>query len=62
MDKSDIELLGQITDADRIFDGAYNIRKDCEAIERHTTDNIDIVPKKEVSGIDIIKMNQFTYL
>jgi len=54
MDKSDIELLNEITDSDKLFSGAYNIRKDCEAIERHTTDNIDIVPKKDVSGIDII--------
>jgi len=54
MDKSDIELLSQITDADKMFNGAYNIRKDCEAIERHTTENIDIVPKKDVPGIDII--------
>jgi len=54
MDKSDIELLGQIVDADKVFNGAYNIRKDCESIERHVTDKIDIVPKKDVSGIDII--------
>lgn len=54
MDKSDIELLNQITDADNLFHGAYNIRKDCESIERHTTENIDIISKKDVSGIDII--------
>ena len=54
MDNKDIELLGQIVDADKVFNGAYNIRKDCESIERHVTDKIDIVPKKDVSGIDII--------
>ena len=54
MDNADIQLLNQITDSDKIFKGAYNIRKDCEAIERHTTENIDIVPKKDGPGIDII--------
>ena len=40
------------------FKGAYNIRKNGKALERKTTSNINIIPKKDVSGIDIkIKPN-----
>ena len=35
-------------------EGAYNIRANGQAVSRNTTANIDIVTKKDVSGIDII--------
>ena len=35
------------------FKGAYNIRKDGQGVERQITENINIVTKKDVSGIDI---------
>ena len=54
MDKIDIDLLHEITDLkSETFEGAYNIRKNGKGIERKVTDNIKIVTKKDVSGIDI---------
>ena len=55
MDKIDKELLKTISyiDGEQIK-GAYNIRKNGQGIERKITDNINIVTKKDVSGIDII--------
>ena len=55
MDKIDKELLKTISDIDvEEIKGAYNIRKNGQGIERKITDNINIVTKKDVSGIDII--------
>ena len=55
MDKIDKELLKTISDVDtEEIKGAYNIRKNGQGIERKITDNINIVTKKDVSGIDII--------
>ena len=54
MENIDIELLKQITNIeDGKFEGAYNIRKNGEGIERKITKNVNIVTKKETSGIDI---------
>lgn len=54
MDKIDVDLLKEIADTDNgTFEGAYNIRKNGKGIERKVTDNINIVTKKDVSGIDI---------
>ncbi len=54
MGNVDIELLNKITDVnDGKFEGAYNIRKNGKGIERKITENINIVTKKDVSGIDI---------
>ena len=54
IEKIDQELLSQITDDLKgTFQGAYNIRKNGKGVERKVTDNINIVTKKEVSGIDI---------
>ena len=38
----------------KIPQGAYNIRKNGQGIERNTTANIDIVTKKDKPGIDVI--------
>ena len=55
MDKIDKELLKTIADVDaEEIKGAYNIRKNGQGIERKITENINIVTKKDVSGIDII--------
>ena len=51
LDKS---LLEKIADMHEIPSGAYNIRKDGQGVQRNTTDNIDIVTKKDKPGIDII--------
>lgn len=54
MDNIDIDLLKEITGVkDGEFDGAYNIRKNGQGIERKITENINIITKKDVSGIDI---------
>ena len=54
MNNIDINLLKKITETkDGKFEGAYNIRKNGQGIERKTTGNIEIITKKEVSGIDI---------
>lgn len=54
MDNKDIELLQEITGIGNAeFTGAYNIRKDSKGIERKITENVNIVTKKDVSGIDI---------
>lgn len=54
MDNKDIELLQEITGIENAeFIGAYNIRKDGQGIERKITENVNIITKKDVSGIDI---------
>ena len=54
MEKIDIDLLKEITDIENgKFEGAYNIRKNGQGIERKVTDNINIVTKEDASGIDI---------
>lgn len=53
MNSVDKELLETITDTSE-FKGAYNIRKNGQGIERKITDNVNIVTKEDVSGIDII--------
>lgn len=54
MEKLDFSILGKIADMPSIPTvGAYNIRKDGVGVERHSTENIEIVPKKDKPGIDI---------
>ena len=54
MDKVDIDLLKEVADVENgEFKGAYNIRKNGKGIERNVTENVNIVTKKDVSGIDI---------
>ena len=53
MNSEDKELLEMISDTSD-YKGAYNIRKNGEGIERQITDNVNIVTKQDVSGIDII--------
>ncbi len=63
MNKIETELLKTISGADH-FEGAYNIRENGKGIERKITENINIVTKKDVSGIDIfVKENtKFEYV
>ena len=54
MNNVDIDLLNKITGVPNgEFEGAYNIRKDGQGIERKITENTNIVTKQDVSGIDI---------
>ncbi|MDD6272866.1 MAG: SufD family Fe-S cluster assembly protein [bacterium] len=52
MNNIDNELLKTISGTFS-YTGAYNIRKNGESIDRQTTPNIDIVSKKDKSGLDI---------
>ncbi len=65
MDNVDKELLKQISGSDS-FDGAYNIRKDGQGIERKVTENVNIVSKADKAGIDIFveegTQNEFVHI
>ncbi len=54
MDNIDEALLKEIADIEGKINGAYNIRKNGEGIERNITPNTNIITKKEKSGIDVI--------
>lgn len=50
----DSELLKTIADLHKIPTGAFNIRKDGEGIGRSSSANIEVRPKKDKAGIDVI--------
>ncbi|HIY78439.1 MAG TPA: SufD family Fe-S cluster assembly protein [Candidatus Borkfalkia excrementavium] len=54
MDKTDSELLETIADLHGIPEGSFNIRKNGKLLARNSTADIEIVPKKDKDGIDII--------
>jgi len=54
MDNIDKELLKTISNFSANIQGAYNIRKNGAGVERKVTENVNIVTKTDVSGIDII--------
>lgn len=47
-------MLEKVADLHEIPQGAFNIRKNGEGVQRNTTANIDIVTKKDKPGIDVI--------
>lgn len=51
LDKS---MLAKVADMHEIPQGAFNIRKNGQGVERRTTDNINILTKADKPGIDII--------
>lgn len=53
MDNIQKELLEAVAGLHEIPAGAYNIRANGKSVERNTTENIEIVTKEDVSGIDI---------
>ena len=53
LNQIDEQLLGEVSNLDNITKGAYNIRKNGKGVERQVTENVNIVTKKDVSGIDI---------
>ena len=63
MNNVDKELLEIISDTSE-YKGAYNIRRNGQALERQITDNVNIVTKQDISGIDIIvkENTQFEYI
>lgn len=54
MDKVDKELLKEISGLHGIPQGSFNIRKNGESIARNSMQDIEIIPKKDKSGVDII--------
>ena len=54
MDKTDENLLLTIADLHGIPQGAYNIRKNGAALMRSSSEHIEIIPKRDKPGIDII--------
>lgn len=54
MNKTELHMLEAVADLHGVPQGAYNIRKNGEGIERQSTANIIIEPKKDKPGIDII--------
>lgn len=49
----DKNLLNEISNFEEIKNGAYNIRKNGQGIERKVTNNVDIITKTDKPGIDI---------
>lgn len=54
MDNTDAQLLETIADLHDIPEGSFNIRKNGTLLARNSTADIEIVPKKDKDGIDII--------
>ena len=50
----DKKILKEVADLNEMPEGAYNIRKNGGSAGRNTTENIDIITKKDKPGIDII--------
>jgi len=47
-------MLEKVADLHEIPQGAYNIRKNGQGVQKNTTANIDIINKKDKPGIDVI--------
>ena len=54
MDKTDAQLLETIADLHGIPEGSFNIRKNGKLMLRNSDTDVEIVPKKDKDGIDII--------
>ena len=54
LNKIDRELLQQVADLHTIPQGSFNIRKDGKLFARNSSSDIEITPKKNKEGIDII--------
>lgn len=54
MNKIEKDLLLAVADLHQIPSGAFNLRENGKGVERKSSANIDIVPKTDKSGIDII--------
>jgi len=54
LNATDNRLLEAIADLHAVPQGAYNIRKNGESVGRSSTANIEIIPKQDRPGIDVI--------
>lgn len=53
MSKIESDLLLAVSDLHQIPSGAYNIRENGVAVDKKSTENIEIIPKENGKGIDI---------
>ena len=53
LDPIQLQLLKEVADLDSRPTGAFNIRVNGQAADRQSTAHIEIIPKTDVSGIDI---------
>jgi len=53
LDQTKLRLLQEVADLHGIPEGAYNIRANGKAEARNSTEHIEIIPKTDVSGIEI---------
>ena len=53
LDEIQKRLLSEVADLHTVPEGAYNIRSNSQSIGRQSSANIEIVPKTDVSGLDI---------
>ena len=53
LDEIQKRLLREVADLHGVPEGAYNIRSNSASAGRQSTANIEIVPKEEVSGLEI---------
>ena len=61
MNNIELELLKQIADISETPNGAYNIRKNGQGIERKVTENVNIVTKEDKQGIDVFVKENTKY-
>ena len=54
LDAVDKKLLAEVADLQEMPPGAFNIRKNGQGVERHTTANINIITKQDKPGINVI--------
>ena len=64
LEQDDKKLLQEVSNIENMQKGAYNIRKNGQGIERKTTENVNIITKKDKPGINIyVKDNtKFEYI
>ena len=64
LEQDDKKLLQEVSNLENMKKGAYNIRKNGQGIERKTTENVNIITKKDKPGINIyVKDNtKFEYI
>ena len=53
LDEIQKRLLSEVADLHTVPEGAYNIRSNSQSIGRQSTENIEIVSKTDVSGLEI---------
>ena len=53
LDEIQKRLLREVADLHTVPEGAYNIRSNSQSAGRQSTANIEIIPKTDVSGLDI---------